>query len=66
MKPLVLSLLASLVSALCFEPPGLWPRALLGFAALLWLVETSPRIRSALARGWWFGVGAVRDRARVC
>ncbi len=57
MKFLALSLLAGLVSALGFEPLGLWPLTLLGFAGLLWLVETAPRLRSALARGWWFGVG---------
>ncbi len=57
MKFLGLSLLAGLVSALGFEPLGLWPLTLLGFAGLLWLIETAPRLRSALARGWWFGVG---------
>ena len=57
MKFLALSLLAGLVSALGFEPLGLWPLTLLGFAALLWLIESAPRLRSALARGWWFGVG---------
>jgi apolipoprotein N-acyltransferase len=57
MKFLGLSLLAGLVSALGFAPLGLWPLTLLGFALLVWLVETAPRLRSALARGWWFGVG---------
>lgn len=57
MKFLALSLFAGLVSALGFEPLGLWPLTLLGFAGLLWLIETAPRMRSALARGWWFGVG---------
>jgi apolipoprotein N-acyltransferase len=57
MKALLLSLLAGLVSALGFAPLGLWPLTLAAFAALLWLVETAPSLRSSLARGWWFGVG---------
>lgn len=57
MKPLALSFLAGLVSALAFEPVGAWPLILFGFAALLWLVERAPSLRSALARGWWFGFG---------
>src|SRR5690349_24077630 len=57
MKFLGLSLLAGLVSALGFAPLDLWPLPLLAFALLAWLVETAPRLRSALARGWWFGVG---------
>jgi len=57
MKFLGLSLLAGAVSALGFAPLGLWPLTILAFAALLWLIEGAPRLRSALARGWWFGVG---------
>jgi apolipoprotein N-acyltransferase len=57
MKPLAFSLLAGLVSALGFAPLGLWPLTILAFAGLLWLLETAPSLRSALARGWWFGVG---------
>ena len=57
MKPLALSFLAGLVSALAFEPVGAWPLMLVGFATLLWLVERAPSLRSALARGWWFGFG---------
>ncbi len=57
MKFLLLSLLAGLVAALGFAPLGWWPLTILGFAALLWLVERAPSLRSALARGWWFGVG---------
>jgi apolipoprotein N-acyltransferase len=57
MKLLALALLAGLVSALGFAPLGLWPLTILAFAALLWLVESAPSLRSALARGWWFGVG---------
>jgi len=57
MKLLALAFLAGLVSALGFAPLHLWPLTLVGFAALLWLIETAPGLRSALARGWWFGVG---------
>ena len=57
MKSLGLAFLAGLVSALGFAPVDLWPLTLLGFAALLWLVEGAPTLRSALARGWWFGLG---------
>lgn len=54
---LFLSFLAGLVGAAGFEPWGLWPLTLAAFAALLWLVRDAPRLRTALARGWWFGVG---------
>ena len=57
MKFLLLSLLAGLVSALGFEPLGRWPFALAGFAILIGLVERAPSLRSALARGYWFGAG---------
>lgn len=57
MKPLAYAFLAGLVSALGFQPVGLWPLTVFGFAALLWLVHDAPRLRSALARGWWFGLG---------
>jgi apolipoprotein N-acyltransferase len=49
--------LAGLVSALGFQPVGWWPLTLAAFAFLLWLIETAPRLRTALARGWWFGMG---------
>jgi apolipoprotein N-acyltransferase len=57
MKSLGLAFLAGLVSALGFAPLGLWPLAILAFAALPWLLESAPSLRSALARGWWFGAG---------
>ncbi len=57
MKFLLLCLIAGLVSALGFEPLGLWPLTLAGFAFLLWAVERAPSLRSALALGYWFGVG---------
>jgi apolipoprotein N-acyltransferase len=57
MKLLGLSLLAGLVSALGFAPLGLWPLTIIAFALLLGLIERAPSLRTALARGWWFGVG---------
>lgn len=57
MKPLGLAFLAGLVSACGFAPLGLWPLTLAAFAGLLWLIERAPTLRSALARGWWFGFG---------
>ncbi|HEX8061876.1 MAG TPA: apolipoprotein N-acyltransferase [Allosphingosinicella sp.] len=57
MKPLALSFFAGLVAACGFQPIGLWPVTLAAFALLLWLIRGAPRLRSALARGWWFGVG---------
>jgi apolipoprotein N-acyltransferase len=57
MKFLFLSFLAGLAAAFGFAPLGLWPLTLLAFALLLWLIERAPSLRSALARGYWFGVG---------
>jgi apolipoprotein N-acyltransferase len=57
MKHLGLAFLAGLISAFGFQPVGWWPLTLLGFGILIWLVERAPRLRSALARGWWFGLG---------
>jgi apolipoprotein N-acyltransferase len=57
MKPLLLAFLAGAAAATGFQPLGLWPLTLAAFAFLLWLVADAPRLRSALARGWWFGVG---------
>jgi len=57
MKLHLLAFLAGLASALGFQPLGWWPLTLLSFAALLWLLEQAPTLRSALARGWWFGFG---------
>ena len=57
MKFFGLALLAGLVSALGFQPLGLWPLTLAAFAVLIWLVGDAPRLRTALARGWWFGLG---------
>jgi apolipoprotein N-acyltransferase len=52
-----LAFLAGLAAATGFAPLGLWPVTLAAFALLLWLVQEAPRLRGALARGWWFGVG---------
>jgi apolipoprotein N-acyltransferase len=57
MKFLLLAFLVGLVSAIGFEPVGAWPLTLAAFAGLIWLVGQAPSLRSALARGWWFGVG---------
>jgi apolipoprotein N-acyltransferase len=57
MKFLGLSFLAGLVSATGFAPLGFWPATILAFTGLLLLIETAPHMRSALARGWWFGMG---------
>jgi apolipoprotein N-acyltransferase len=56
-KLLFFSFLAGLIAACGFQPIGLWPLTILSLASLLWLVERAPGLRSALARGWWFGVG---------
>ena len=57
MKYLGLSFAAGLAGALGFAPIGLWPLMILSLAALLWLVERAPTLRSALARGWCYGFG---------
>ena len=57
MKFLLFSFLAGIVSALGFEPLALWPATLAAFASLMWLVAEAPSLRSALARGYWFGAG---------
>jgi apolipoprotein N-acyltransferase len=57
MKIFLICFAAGLASACGFAPLKLWPLTLLAVALLLWLVAEAPRLRSALARGWWFGVG---------
>jgi apolipoprotein N-acyltransferase len=57
MKRSAIALAAGGMSALGFQPLGLWPLALGAVALLLWLVETAPSRKVALARGWWFGLG---------
>ncbi|QAY76772.1 apolipoprotein N-acyltransferase [Sphingosinicella sp. BN140058] len=57
MKKNLVALVAGIVGACGFAPLGAWPLTLAAFALLLWLVADAPRMRSALTRGWWFGVG---------
>ena len=57
MQSLAFAFAAGLISALGFAPVGLWPLTIVSLAALLHLVRAAPHLRSALARGWWFGVG---------
>jgi apolipoprotein N-acyltransferase len=52
-----LSFVAGALSALGFAPFELWPLTVAGLAALLLLIPLAPRLRSALALGWWFGLG---------
>jgi apolipoprotein N-acyltransferase len=54
---LLACLAAGAVSACGFAPLDLWPLTLIGTAFLLFAVERAPGLRSALARGWWFGLG---------
>jgi apolipoprotein N-acyltransferase len=57
MRPNLYAFLAGLAAACAFQPLGLWPLMLAALAFLLRLVGEAPRLRSALARGWWFGFG---------
>jgi apolipoprotein N-acyltransferase len=57
MKIFLLCFAAGLASACGFAPLKLWPLTLAALALLLWLLTDAPRLRSALARGWWFGLG---------
>jgi apolipoprotein N-acyltransferase len=56
-KQLALSFAAGALAACGLAPLNLWPLTLAAVAALLWLVREAPSLRTALARGWWFGVG---------
>jgi apolipoprotein N-acyltransferase len=55
--PKILALGLGLLSATGFAPLNLWPVLLLCLAATMHLVISAPDLRSALARGYWFGVG---------
>ncbi len=55
--PLVLALGLGLVSATGFAPLDLWPLTLLSLAGWMHLVFKAETMKSALARGYWFGVG---------
>ena len=54
---LLIALLLGAASAFAFQPVALWPLMVLAFAALCELTARTPRLRSALAIGWGFGVG---------
>ena len=56
-KYLLIAFAAGVASATGFAPFKLWPVALAALAVLMWLVREAPTLRSALARGWWFGLG---------
>lgn len=56
-RPLLIALIAGLVSATGFAPLNLWPIALIAFAILLWLTWSAPTLKAVLLRGWVFGVG---------
>jgi len=56
-KPLLLSLLAGAIAACGFQPLALWPLTLAALVFLFWTIDRAPALRSALARGWWFGLG---------
>ncbi|HEX4739300.1 MAG TPA: apolipoprotein N-acyltransferase [Allosphingosinicella sp.] len=57
-KPLAIAFAAGLISACGFAPIGWWPLTLVAFACFLADVRAAPHLRSALVRGWWFGVGS--------
>ena len=57
MKFLLIAFAAGVASATGFAPFKLWPLALAALALLMWLIREAPTLRSALARGWWFGLG---------
>ena len=55
-RPKLSALACGLVSATGFPPLHLWPLALLAMGGFALLVLSSPGWRSALARGWLFGL----------
>jgi apolipoprotein N-acyltransferase len=57
MKQHLIALLLGALAACGFQPWGIWPLTLAAFAGLMWLLADTKRLRTALARGWWFGVG---------
>ena len=46
-----------LASATGFEPLNLWFVTLVAFAGLIFSLQHAPSLKSALARGYWFGMG---------
>ncbi len=56
MKFLV-ALIAGALSAFAFQPFGFGPLMPLAFGLLAGLIATAPRLRTAFALGWGFGLG---------
>jgi apolipoprotein N-acyltransferase len=57
MRPNLYAFLAGLAAACAFQPLDLWPLMPVALACFIRLVGEAPRLRPALARGWWFGLG---------
>jgi apolipoprotein N-acyltransferase len=55
--PKFFCLLLGLVSALGFAPLEYWPLTLIAFALMMHIVSQATSLKSALGRGYWFGVG---------
>ena len=55
--PALACLLLGAAAACGFAPLGFWPLTLVCFAAWMVLVHDAPTMRSALVRGWLFGLG---------
>ena len=55
--PKSLCLFLGCVSAFGFAPLGLWPLTLIAFALMMHIVSWGATLKSALSRGYWFGVG---------
>ena len=54
---LPIALITGAISALAFEPIGLWPLMLLAFALLAELIARADSLKRALLIGWLFGLG---------
>jgi len=57
MRVHLIAFAAGLIAATAFQPLGLWPAMPIAFAIFLWSLGEAPTLRSALAQGWWFGLG---------
>jgi apolipoprotein N-acyltransferase len=57
MRHHLIAFVAGLIAATAFQPLGLWAAMPVAFAIFLWSLKQAPRLRTALARGWWFGLG---------
>ena len=55
--PKLTATLLGFLSAIGFVPIGWWPITLVCLALLIVLVRAAPTLKSALARGYWFGWG---------